>query len=592
MLIGPVFAREVAIAPRRIKLYVARTTYVLALLVLACTAWLVLTGTQLVRDLGDLARFATSLFQILAPLQLALAAFFSALLAASEVAHEKDRKTLILLLLTNLSNCELVLGKLLASLLTVLVLLAAALPVFFLTALLGGVSYGQIARAFAVTLATALVCGSLGSTLALWREKTFQALAMTVLVLVLWLAVGEIIAAGVLGESLAGLPCRALAAGLSPWQAILEAARPYVHDQPSLGLLGTPVYMFLATAAAIALLLNGVAVAMVRVWNPSRNDEGRMMSDECPTPEKDGAAKPLVDHSSLITHHSSLPTRRVWDNPIIWREICTWAYGRKILVVRLAYLVLFALAAAGLYVMAGGGQSDLVLVSLALLSLVLVNAQAVTSLTSERDVRALDLLLVTDLTPKEVVFGKLGGVLYNTKEMVLLPMLLCVGLWFAGGLSLENLLLLLAGLAVLYAFAAMLGLHAGMTYANSGVAIATSLGTLFFLFLGVAVCMRIMMAFSGSFSAQFLPFFAFMVFGGVGLYAVLGLRNPSTAIGVASFLCPIATFYAITSYLMEPPSPLAMFLVTSAAYGFTVAAMLVPAICEFDVATGRTTLDE
>jgi hypothetical protein len=283
---------------------------------------------------------------------------------------------------------------------------------------------------------------------------------------------------------------------------------------------------------------------------------------------------------------------------VIWREIRTWAYGRKILVVRLAYLVIFALAAAGLYVMVPGGgaaahsQIALVLVPLMLLSLVLVNAQAVTSLTSERDVRALDLLLVTDLTPKEIVFGKLGGVFYNTKEMVLLPMLLCVGVWLAGGLSFENLLYVLGGLAVLYCFAAMLGLHAGMTYANSGVAVATSLGTLFFLFLGVGVCMRIMMAFSGSFSAQFLPFFAFMVFGGVGLYAVLGLRNPSTAIGVASFLCPIATFYAITSYLMEPPSPLAIFLVASTAYGFTVAAMLVPAICEFDVATGRTTLDE
>ncbi len=135
----------------------------------------------------------------------------------------------------------------------------------------------------------------------------------------------------------------------------------------------------------------------------------------------------------------------------------------------------------------------------------LVNAQAVTSLTSERDARALDLLLVTDLTPKEIVFGKLGGVFYNTKEMVLLPMLLCVGICVGGGLSFENLLYLLGGLAVLYAFAAMLGLHAGMTYANSGVAVATSLGTLFFLFLGVGVCMRIMMAFSGSFRRSFSP---------------------------------------------------------------------------------------
>ena len=249
LLIGPVFNREVAIAPRRLRIYVARTAYALALLVLMSTAWLVLTGTQLVRDVGDLARFGMALFQILAPLQLALATFFAALLAATEVAHEKDRRTLILLLLTRLSNSELVLGKLLASLLGVLVMLAAALPLFMLTALLGGVSYGQIARAMAVTLATVLVCGSLGSLLALWREKTFQALAMTVLILVLWLAVGEAVAAGVLGETLGGLPCRTLAAGLSPWQAILEATRPWVQAQPALGPLCTPVNLFLLVAA-------------------------------------------------------------------------------------------------------------------------------------------------------------------------------------------------------------------------------------------------------------------------------------------------------------------------------------------------------
>ncbi len=188
-------------------------------------------------------------------------------------------------------------------------------------------------------------------------------------------------------------------------------------------------------------------------------------------------------------------TRRVWDNPIIWREIRTWAYGRKLIVVRLAYLVLFGVAAAGLYTALAGSPSDLpqeaalALLPLVMLSLVLVNAQAVTSLTSERDARALDLLLVTDLTPKEIVYGKLGGVFYNTKEMLLLPMLLCVGLWWAGPLSLENLLYLLGGLAVLYVFAATVGLHAGMTYANSGAAVATSLGTVFFLFVGVAICM-------------------------------------------------------------------------------------------------------
>jgi ABC-type Na+ efflux pump permease subunit len=230
------------------------------------------------------------------------------------------------------------------------------------------------------------------------------------------------------------------------------------------------------------------------------------------------------------------------------------------------------------------------LVPLLLLSLVLVNAQAVTSLTSERDARALELLLVTDLTPVEIVFGKLGGVFYNTKEMVLLPLLLVGYLWIGGALSLENLLYLAGGLAVLYLFVAVLGIHAGMIYGNSRTAIAVSLGTVFFLFLGVATCIRMMVAFSGSFQSQLAPFLAFMLGGGLGMYVALGVRNPSTAIGVAAFLCPIATFYAITSFFLN--YTLAVFLVGAAAYGFTTAAMLIPAIYEFDVATGRTTIGE
>ena len=269
MLFGPVFAREVAIAPRRNRIYVVRSAYVTALLLLVSTAWLVLTGTQVIRDLGDLARFGTILFQILAPLQLALAVFASAMLTAIAVAQEKDRGTLVLLLLTNLSSGELVLGKLTASLLQIIVMLVASLPLFMIAALLGGVAFGQIAQAMAVTAAAVLLCGSLGSTLALWREKTFQALAVTALAVVLWLAIGELIAAGVLGHQIAGIPASVLAIAISPWQAILETCRPYGSADGSLGLLGSPTSLFLLFSITISAGLNGLAMARVRAWNLS-----------------------------------------------------------------------------------------------------------------------------------------------------------------------------------------------------------------------------------------------------------------------------------------------------------------------------------
>jgi hypothetical protein len=235
------------------------------------------------------------------------------------------------------------------------------------------------------------------------------------------------------------------------------------------------------------------------------------------------------------------------------------------------------------------GTAALALVPLFVVSLLLVNVQAVTSLTSERDVKALDLLLVTDVTSNEFVFGKLGGVFFNAKEMVLLPVLLCAYLGYMREISLENLIYLVGGYLVMNVFVAMLGIHAGMSYGNSRNAIATSLGTVFFLFVGVYVCIRMMIAFSGSFQFQLLPFAALIFGGGVGLFVALGSRNPSGALALASGLCPFATFYAITSSMIQPPQTLGVFLTIAATYGFTTAAMLIPALYEFDVATGRTT---
>ncbi len=567
-------------------MYVARGAYAATLLLLVATAWLVLTGTQVVRDVSDLAQFASLVFQILAPLQLALAVFFSALLAASAVAQEKDRKTFVLLLLTRLTNQELVLGKLLASLLNVLVMFAAGLPVFVLLSLLGGISAVQIARTAAVTVASIILCGSLGSTLAQWREKTFQALALFVLLLVLWLALGEAIAAGALGPAPAGIPAHRLAVAVSPWQAILAAARPTASSADARS--GSPIAWFLLVSAAATVVLNGLTIARVRAWNTIGADE-RPKKPEEEAAKADGTAR-RAGMPATLDH------RVVWDQPIHWREIRTWAYGRKILIVRVTFLAFFALSAGGLWrlVQTPEGvtlaKGALALLPLLLLSLVLVNAQAVTALTAERDMKALDLLLVSDLTPKEFIFGKLGGIFYNTKGIVLLPILLCGYLGWEGAIEMENLIYLLIGMTVLYVFVAVIGLHCGMIYENSRTAIATSLGTVFFLFLGVATCMRIMVAFSGSFNVQLGPFVAMMLGGWLLLKTTLGSKIEYDAIGWASAACPVATFFSITSVLRgDQGDMLIVLLVTVAAYSFMTAAILIPAIYEFDETTGRTT---
>src|SRR5205814_9369564 len=95
------------------------------------------------------------------------------------------------------------------------------------------------------------------------------------------------------------------------------------------------------------------------------------------------------------------------------------------LLVKAAYFVVLALMC--YYAFAGTQSREWAaargLVPVGILSLLLVSAQAVTAITSERDTGALDLLLVTDLTPREFIFGKLCGVLWNTKDFRLPPIL-------------------------------------------------------------------------------------------------------------------------------------------------------------------------
>jgi ABC-type transport system involved in multi-copper enzyme maturation permease subunit len=596
-VIGPMFTREAAVAPRRPSFFAARTLFAGALFALTLTAWQLLVGSQQIENVGDLAWFGAAAFQILAPLQLAVAMPFSALLVASAVALEKDRKTFDLLLLTNLSNSDLVLGKLLAGMLAVIVIVVATLPLLLILSLLGGVSTSQIIRIELVTLASALVAGSLGSTIALWREKTFQALAMTVLVLVLWLVAWEVVAAGASTAMWLGFPAESWAVALSPWQAVQEATRPIFPLTADGKEFADPVVLFLAVSVGISVLLNVLAILRVRAWNP-RQDVVPRVDDDVPRDSISAGSALPTDRSAVAVHGAGGKTRAVWDNPVLWREICTWAYGKRILVIRLAYWAVFFICAAALVTQAGGGAPAEMaippaakpLITLLVVGLILLNALAVTSLSSERDSRALDLLLVTDLSPKEIVFGKLGGAFYNAKEMILLPIALCIYLWVADTISTENLLFLLCGIVVMNSFTAMLGIHAGMNYANSRTAIATSIGTILFLFLGIATCMRIMLAFSSSFDYQFTTFLGFIAGGSVGLYVALNWRLRSNALTIVALAAPLLTFVAITSFLVGNFG--AVFLLTAFTYGFATLAMLVPAIYVFDVATGRTTARE
>jgi hypothetical protein len=437
---------------------------------------------------------------------------------------------------------------------------------------------------------------------------------MTALILTIWIGAWEAVAALAGGVRIGGTPLESIAAAASPIRAILIAAHPH---RDTLGLFAAADTWYVITALAIATLLNGLAILRLRAWNPGRDILPQVQDESgAEEPKNQRTKEPKEAIGSLVLDSSNFSleaaraahvdarvrkidekSRQVWDNPVLWREMCTWAYGKKVLVIKAVYWLLVIMAALAIYWTIQSGAAHLrasetiipaaarPLAPFFLISLVIVNALAVTSITNERDGGSLDLLLVTDLTPREFLFGKMLGVAYVTWEMLAAPLVLCLALFFAGGLTIANLFFLVVGLLVMDVFVITLGVHSGMNYANSKTAIGVSLGSVFFLFLGVVTLILFMISFSGSFQTQLAPFLAFIVGGSVGLFVALGIRNASSAIGWASLLLPFFTFLAITNFLIDHVA--AAFFATVATYGFTTAAMLIPALYEFDIAMGR-----
>ncbi len=134
------------------------------------------------------------------------------------------------------------------------------------------------------------------------------------------------------------------------WQAFAATAASPVHAivraaQPSGGggaWLADTVNIYLLVAGGAAVLLNALAIFGVRRWNPTR-EAARGPQEEHP----DAVSNRALGRTRLSPRQDAHATRPVWDYPIIWREMRTWAYGRKVVFVRMAYLLLAAAVARG-----------------------------------------------------------------------------------------------------------------------------------------------------------------------------------------------------------------------------------------------------
>ncbi len=100
------------------------------------------------------------LFQAMAILMMTTVILVIPGVTALSIVSERERQTLPLLQVTQLSPLQLVLGKLSSSMSYFLLLLVAVAPVVAIPLLFGGMSFGDVFAALAMMLATAIMLGS------------------------------------------------------------------------------------------------------------------------------------------------------------------------------------------------------------------------------------------------------------------------------------------------------------------------------------------------------------------------------------------------------------------------------------------------
>jgi hypothetical protein len=135
----------------------------------------------------DLAQLGEAFYIATIGTQLTLVLLAAPAATAGAICLDRSSGILTHMLVTDLSDSEVVLGKLAARLVPVLGLIACTLPLMALLSLLGGVDPDALFGAFIVTVGVAVLGSSLAFAFSLWARKTHEALLGTYAVWGIWL---------------------------------------------------------------------------------------------------------------------------------------------------------------------------------------------------------------------------------------------------------------------------------------------------------------------------------------------------------------------------------------------------------------------
>jgi ABC-2 family transporter len=180
--LNPVLARELKQRMRGRHVWLVLTLYLAVLAVILRWVYVAASTEDSIGGGVNLLASATAgraIFEWLLFFMLLLVCFIVPGLTAGAISGERERQTLIALQLTLLRPRSIVVGKLLASLAFVVLLIIASLPLMTVPFLVGGVSVGEVVKGLFMVLATAvtLACLTLACSALLRRTQSATVVA-------------------------------------------------------------------------------------------------------------------------------------------------------------------------------------------------------------------------------------------------------------------------------------------------------------------------------------------------------------------------------------------------------------------------------
>ncbi len=430
---GPVFAYEWLVTTRRWQLYAVRAGFVLAILVGMCFIVAVDRadpgmGSTISRN--ELARFGERLYLTIVSIELAMVLLLAPVATAGAVCLDKARGTLDHMLTTDLSNAEIVLGKLGVRLAPVLGLVACVLPLMAISALLGGIEPNAVFGSFLVAIGCAVLGCSLALSLSVWGRKPQDVLMLTYLIIVLWLFCRYLL--DLVWHAYAGSSLWFF------WPNVLDSINfmnpfylvwgPFLLSRN----ISPPRYLgFLAGCLIISGMLASLATMRIRAVAQRRFDR---------RPAR--ARRPWFAARTARPKRSLIPGPSLDGNPVFWRE---WYRSKPSRFMRLVWMLYWAMGSvfvvlAFLCVVSTSTNREMIAIMNVFqvnVGLLLLAVNAATSLAEERVRGSLDILLSTPISTRSVVLGKWLGTFRSVPQLLFAPALTTLllawesGRWFS-----------------------------------------------------------------------------------------------------------------------------------------------------------------